>query len=85
MSVGSSDEIMDDDAYSMSDTDNSSAYSDDDGIVVDPPVAESDANRESEKSDYQVLFNASYIIKFRICSLGEEKCRNAFPRITFFF
>lgn len=57
MSLGSDDAMDDDGAFSVgSESDATSAYSDDDGIVVDPPVIKTDrgGSHESESADFQV-------------------------------
>ncbi|VDK67073.1 unnamed protein product [Onchocerca ochengi] len=58
MSLGSDDAMDDDGAFSVgSESDATSAYSDDDGIVVDPPVIKTDrgGSHESESADFQMI------------------------------
>ncbi|VDM38487.1 unnamed protein product [Toxocara canis] len=54
MSMGGSETMDEEGAFSVSDGDDSSTYSDDDGIVVDPPVISMD-HRYDNGADCQVL------------------------------
>ncbi|VDN22973.1 unnamed protein product [Gongylonema pulchrum] len=59
MSLGSDETAMDDDdgAFSGSESDSTSTYSDDDGIVVDPPPIKTErtSRDNNEYTDYQIL------------------------------
>lgn len=56
MSLGSDEAMDEDDAFSgVSESDATSTYSDDDGIVVDPPVIKTERGaHDSESTDFQV-------------------------------
>lgn len=69
MSLGSDEAMEDDEAFSGgSQSDATSEYSDDDGIVVDPPVIRTDrgGSHDSEPADFQVSFKILiYLVKRR--------------------